>query len=84
MATDDTAKLVLDEAVRLDATEMRLLARMPLHAITSVHGEVGLRSLVPTLRELIRHPDTPLDPEVKEMIADQLDDAEARFAAIAD
>jgi hypothetical protein len=30
-------------AVTLDPAERRLLARMPLHAITSVHGEPGLR-----------------------------------------
>jgi (p)ppGpp synthase/HD superfamily hydrolase len=30
-------------AVKLDAAERRLLAKMPLHAITSVHGEAGLR-----------------------------------------
>ncbi len=29
--------------VRLDPAEQRLLAGMPLHAITSVHGEAGLR-----------------------------------------
>jgi hypothetical protein len=38
----------------------------------------------PVLRELILRPDTPLDPAVKEMIASQLDGAEARFAAITD
>jgi hypothetical protein len=42
------------------------------------------RPLVPVLRELILRADTPLDPEVKEMIAGQLDNAEVRFAAIAD
>jgi hypothetical protein len=42
------------------------------------------RPLVPVLRELILRPDTPLDPEVKGMIAGQLDNAEARFAAIVD
>ena len=43
MVTDGTAKLASDAATRLDATERRLVARMPLHAITSVHGEAGLR-----------------------------------------
>jgi len=38
--------------------------------------------LVPTLRELILRPDTPLDVDVKNMIAKQLDNAESRFAAI--
>jgi hypothetical protein len=40
---DDTARMASDAATRLDATERRLLAGMPLHAITTVHGEVGLR-----------------------------------------
>jgi len=32
-----------DAGMRLDPAERRLLAAMPLHAITSVHGEAGLR-----------------------------------------
>jgi hypothetical protein len=40
------------------------------------------RPLVPVLRELVLRPDTPLDPDVKDKIAAQLDDAEDRFAAI--
>jgi hypothetical protein len=40
---DDTAKLASDAATRLDPAERRLLAGMPLHAITSVHSEAGLR-----------------------------------------
>lgn len=40
---DDTAKLASDAATGLGAAERRLLAQMPLHAITSVHGEAGLR-----------------------------------------
>ena len=43
MVTDGTAKPASDAATRLDATERRLVASMPLHAITSVHGEAGLR-----------------------------------------
>jgi hypothetical protein len=39
---------------------------------------------VPVLRELILRPDTPLDQDVKDKIAGQFDDAEDRFAAIAD
>ena len=42
------------------------------------------RPLVPVLRELIARPDTPLDDEVKVHIQEQLDLAEARFAAILD
>jgi hypothetical protein len=42
------------------------------------------RPLAPVLRELILRPDTPLDPDVKDKIAAQLDDAEDRFAAILD
>lgn len=38
--------------------------------------------LVPVLRELILRPDTPLDTDVKEHIAGQLDSAAGRFAAI--
>jgi (p)ppGpp synthase/HD superfamily hydrolase len=38
--------------------------------------------LVPVLRELILRPDTPLDADVKAMIAAQLDTAQGRFSAI--
>ena len=38
--------------------------------------------LVPVLRELILRPDTPLDADVKTLIAGQLDTAQGRFAAI--
>lgn len=38
--------------------------------------------LVPVLRELILRPDTPLDADVKTMIAAQLDTPKGRFAAI--
>ena len=40
------------------------------------------RPLALVLRELILRPDTPLDPDVKDLIAVRLDDAEDRFAAI--
>jgi (p)ppGpp synthase/HD superfamily hydrolase len=40
------------------------------------------RPLVPVLRELILRPDTPLESDVKRMIAGQLSNAEDRFAAI--
>ncbi len=40
---EETAKLMPDAGTGLDPTERRLLAGMPLHAITSVHGEAGLR-----------------------------------------
>jgi integrase len=44
VALDDTARLEPDETARgLGPAERRLLATMPLHAITSVHGEAGLR-----------------------------------------
>jgi hypothetical protein len=43
MAGDGSGKLVLEGADGLSAAELRLLATMPLHAITSVHGEAGLR-----------------------------------------
>ena len=41
MVTDGTAKLASD-AIRRGAAERRLLAQMPLHAVTSVHGQAGL------------------------------------------
>ncbi len=40
------------------------------------------RPLVPMLREFILRPDTPLEHDVKQMIAGQLNKAEDRFAAI--
>src|SRR5262249_19160038 len=40
------------------------------------------RPLVSPLREFVLHPDTPLDSDVKDMIAKQLGNAEDRFAAI--
>jgi hypothetical protein len=43
VAADGAAKVASDTAARLGAAERRLLAQMPLHAVTSVHGEVGLR-----------------------------------------
>ncbi len=39
----ETAQLTPGADVKLGPTERRLLAGMPLHAITSVHGEAGLR-----------------------------------------
>jgi hypothetical protein len=43
MAADSTTKTPSGMAIRLSAAERRLLPTMPLHAITSVHGEAGLR-----------------------------------------
>ena len=43
------------ERARLGAAERRLLATMPLHAITSVHGETGLRERL--LIEIAQFPD---------------------------
>ncbi len=37
---------------------------------------------MPALRALILRPDTPLDADVKDMIAAQLDAAQQRFTAI--
>ena len=42
------------------------------------------RPLVPTLRELVGRPDTPLSVAARDHILDQLDLAEERFAAILD
>jgi len=43
MAPHGTTSPVPGQGTRLDASERRLLAMMSLHAITSVHGEGGLR-----------------------------------------
>ena len=40
---EETAGLVSGPDPDLDPAERRLLAAMPLHAITSVHGQAGLR-----------------------------------------
>ena len=40
---EETAGLTSGPDSDLDPAERRLLAQMPLHAITSVHGEAGLR-----------------------------------------
>jgi (p)ppGpp synthase/HD superfamily hydrolase len=45
---------------------------------------IKYRPLVPTLRELVGRPDTPLSPAAKDHVLDQLDLAEERFAAILD
>jgi hypothetical protein len=54
MAADGNANLPYDTPIRLDAAERRLLTRMPLHAITSVHGEAGLRERL--LAEIVQFP----------------------------
>jgi hypothetical protein len=43
LVAEETAKLMPDAGMGLGPAEARLLAGMPLHAITSVHGEAGLR-----------------------------------------
>ena len=40
---EETAKMLSGAGLRLDPAERRLLAGMPLRAITSVYGEAGLR-----------------------------------------
>ena len=50
----DTMNPAPGEQVTLAAAERRLLLRMPLHAITSVHGEPGLRERL--LLEITRFP----------------------------
>jgi hypothetical protein len=52
VAVDGTAELASGTAFRLSAAEGRLLPRMPLHAITSVPGEAGLRERLLTTRIL--------------------------------
>lgn len=54
MAADGTAKLASDTTTGLSAAERRLLAQMPLHAITSVHGQAGLRERL--LTEIAQFP----------------------------
>jgi hypothetical protein len=61
-----------DNAVGIIHTTDPKLARLA--------GKYG--PLVPILRELILRPDTPLENDVKDMIAGQLDAARERFAAI--
>ena len=73
MAPRDRAKPVPGGA-GLSAAERRLLATMPLHAITAIQGE--------GLREFVLRTDTPLGGDVKQMIAGQLDKAAGRLAAI--
>ncbi len=54
VAAYDSGKLVMEASGGLGAAERRVLAMMPLHAITSVHGEVGLRERL--LVEIERFP----------------------------
>ena len=54
MAADQTAKLTPDPGMQLSPAERRLLAGMPLHAITSVHGQAGLRERL--LMEIAQSP----------------------------
>ena len=51
---EGTARLASQAPAGLAAAEKRLLAQMPLHAITSVHGEAGLRERL--LMEIARFP----------------------------
>ena len=51
---EDTAGLISGPDPDLDPAERRLLAAMPLHAITSVHGQAGLRERL--LMEIERFP----------------------------
>jgi hypothetical protein len=51
---EETAGLVSGPDPDLDPAERRLLAQMPLHAITSVHGQAGLRERL--LLEIDRFP----------------------------
>ena len=51
---EETAGLIPGPDPDLDPAERRLLAAMPLHAITSVHGQAGLRERL--LMEIERLP----------------------------
>ena len=52
--TKETAGLTSGLGPDLDPAERRLLAAMPLHAITCVHGQSGLRKRL--LMEIERFP----------------------------
>src|SRR5215467_13214108 len=54
LVSEDTAGLIPGPDPELDPAERRLLAAMPLHAITSVHGQAGLRERL--LMEIARFP----------------------------
>ena len=54
VASDRNAKSAAGTPIRLVEAERRLLARTPLHTITSVHGEAGLRERL--LLEISRFP----------------------------
>ena len=60
MAADSTEDLQPGTATSLGAAERRLLPTMPLHAITSVHGQAGLRERL--LLEIARFPVTDRAP----------------------
>jgi hypothetical protein len=51
---EETAKPMFDDGLGLDPAERALLAGMPLHAITSVHGQAGLRERL--LMEIAQFP----------------------------
>jgi HD domain len=51
---EETTQLMPDVGMGLGPAERRLLAGMPLHAITSVHGEAGLRERL--LMEIAQFP----------------------------
>ena len=58
------------------------LTAQPGPALSTIARAGKYAPLVPALRELILRPDTPLEADVKDMIADQFDAARERFAAI--
>ena len=51
---EETTQLMSEAGATLGPAERRLLAGMPLHAITSVHGEAGLRERL--LMEIAQFP----------------------------
>ncbi len=54
LVAEETAKLMSDTGMGMGPAERRLLAGMPLHAITSVHGEADLRERL--LMEIAQFP----------------------------
>jgi hypothetical protein len=71
-----------DQKIRYLASGLPVLGLFHTTGPKVVEVAAKYRPLAPVLRELVLRPDTPLDDDVKHMIAGQLDNAADRFAAI--